>query len=164
MSRRKLRELEPVFLAHIRAYLSWANDTTLVEKVKFKFLGEIAKLPTEYRLAIQKLERSSRHAEQSECNILLGYGGQQEIVAVINDFAKKNEKADIKQVFKRLSLKKSIDLIIRSGNEKRLSNFPLFQAAYAEVIFEEKLYPEIEEKDFQQYLSIFSKRKRRFGK
>ena len=108
----------------------------------------------------------------SELNVALGYGGRNDIVNTTKILAKKvhNKEINIKDInediFSQLSLVPvdNIDLVIRTGGDKRLSNFLLFQIAYAEIMFIEKLWPDFTKEDFISCLESFKNVERRFGK
>jgi undecaprenyl diphosphate synthase len=103
-------------------------------------------------------------------NLAMAYGGREEVIDATIRIAEqvKQGKLDINQindaVFKEnLYLNSEPDLIIRTGGEKRTSNFLAFQSAYSEYIFIEKMWPEFEKEDFILCLEEYSQRKRRFG-
>ena len=98
--------------------------------------------------------------------IALNYGGRDEIVRAVNSAVEKGEKVT-EESFSSLLYTKAVpdpDLIIRTGNEVRLSNFLLYQAAYAELYFSKKMFPAFSDKDLDKAIIAFSNRTRRFGK
>ena len=105
-------------------------------------------------------------------NIALGHGGQQDIVDVIKKVSQKViakeidlNKINVKTVLKNSSVPvDEIDLLIRTGGDRRVSNFLLYQIAYAEIIFIKKYWPDFTSKDYIKCLYDFSKVSRRFGK
>ena len=105
-------------------------------------------------------------------NVALGYGGRDDIVYASKQIAEHLKSGEISSndineeliaTFSQVP-DDNIDLIIRTGGDKRLSNFLLFQAAYAEIIFVNKLWPDFTRNDFKNCLDDFSKTDRRFGK
>ncbi len=101
----------------------------------------------------------------------MAYGGQEEVIDATIKIAQKikNNELDInkinEEVFRNnLYLNSDPDLIIRTGGEKRSSNFLAFQSAYSEYMFIEKMWPEFEKEDFSACITEYSNRKRRFGK
>ena len=105
-------------------------------------------------------------------NIAISYGGrwdlEQALKKIIDDILKetikiKNLNEDLISNYLSTSQIKDPDMIIRSGGEKRISNFFLWQAAYSEIYFSDKLWPDFNEKDFKEALNEFSSRKRKFG-
>ena len=107
-----------------------------------------------------------------QLNVALGYGGRNDIIQTTKLLAEKvkNGKMSLKDInedaFAELSVVPvdNIDLVIRTGGDKRLSNFLLFQIAYAEIMFEEKLWPDFTKEDFISCLESFKNVERRFGK
>jgi undecaprenyl diphosphate synthase len=100
-----------------------------------------------------------------QINLALNYGSKFEIVNAIKKIIKNNEKINEKNLSKYLETKNIPDpeLLIRTGNTKRLSNFLLWQLAYSEIFFEKKLWPEFNEKDYIKIIRKFKKIKRNFG-
>ena len=88
------------------------------------------------------------------------------LLIAINSFKKKKLKINEKNITKNLYTKNipDPDILIRTGNRKRLSNFLLWQLAYSEIFFEKKLWPDFNEKDYNKILNKFKKIKRNFGK
>ena len=100
-----------------------------------------------------------------QVNLALNYGSKTEILNAIKKMNKNNDKINEKN-FKKYLQTKNIpdpDLLIRTGNTKRLSNFLLWQLAYTEIFFEKKLWPDFNEKDYIRIIKKFKKIKRNFG-
>jgi tritrans,polycis-undecaprenyl-diphosphate synthase [geranylgeranyl-diphosphate specific] len=151
------------------------NDTNHVVhrfKVKVRFIGRLQMLPARLQEKLAAAEARTIHYNRHFLNIALAYGGQQEII----DATKKILEKGLKGVIKPSDLDEKImkehlytngqpcpDVIIRSGGEKRLSNFLPFQSVYSELIFTDKRWPELTRTDFDGFLSEFDSRKRRFG-
>jgi len=141
--------------------------------VRVRFIGRTDLLPPWLQKKIEKAEEATKNYSNHFLNIAVAYGGQQEIV----DAAKKiTEKAldgtiSLKQIDED-AVREALytgdqphpDLIVRTGGEKRLSNFLSFQSAYSELVFLDKKWPEMKKEDFNQVLDDFGKRQRRFGK
>jgi len=100
-----------------------------------------------------------------QINLALNYGSKFEILNALKKLNKNNDKINEKNFIKHLQTKNIPDpeLLIRTGNTKRLSNFLLWQLAYAEIFFEKKLWPDFNEKDFVRIIKNFKKIKRNFG-
>ena len=100
-----------------------------------------------------------------QVNLALNYGSKFEILNALKKLNKNNDKINEKNFKKHLQTKNIPDpeLLIRTGNTKRLSNFLLWQLAYAEIFFEKKLWPDFNEKDFERIIKNFKKIKRNFG-
>ena len=101
-----------------------------------------------------------------QINLALNYGSKSEIVSAINYINKRKLKINEKNITKNLFTQNipDPDILIRTGNRKRLSNFLLWQLAYSEIFFEKKLWPDFNEKDYNKILDLFKKTKRNFGK
>ena len=101
-----------------------------------------------------------------QINLALNYGSKFEIINALKKLNKNNDKINEKNFRKYLQTKNIPDpeLLIRTGNTKRLSNFLLWQLAYAEIFFEKKLWPEFNEKDYNKVIKKFKNVKRNFGK
>ena len=128
----------------------------LLEEYDIHFVGEYSLLGKQIEEKIRDLmnESESISKKRMRVNFLVGYGGRWEI-----EQAHKN-KGEIKD---NLYIKRDLDLIIRTGKEKRISNFLLYQAAYAEIYFCDKFWPAFDKQDFDNILHWFNKRERRFG-
>jgi len=100
-----------------------------------------------------------------QINLALNYGSKFELINAFKKLKKNNEKISEKNIRKYLQTKNVPDpeILIRTGNTKRLSNFLLWQIAYTEIFFEKKLWPEFSEKDYIKIIKNFKKIKRNFG-
>ena len=101
-----------------------------------------------------------------QINLALNYGSKFEIINALRKMKKNNDRINEKNLSKYLQTKNSPDpeILIRTGNTKRLSNFLLWQLAYAEIFFEKKLWPDFNEKDYIKIIKKFKTLKRNFGK
>ena len=138
------------------------------EKVKLNFIGDISRFN---KKLIKQIEKSTRLTEEYEprLNLIIAasYGGKWDIINAVKKFhADKNNKELNENSLENYLETKSFpnpDLIIRSGGEKRLSNFYLWQSSYSELFFSDKLWPDFSAKDFDIALEDFLSRKRKFG-
>ena len=103
---------------------------------------------------------------EKELNFAFGYGARAEIVRAVNTAVEKGEKVTEESFSSLLYTSGQLDpdLLIRTGKESRLSNFLLYQAAYAELYFSSKLFPDFSNRDLDKAIVWFSSRTRRFGK
>jgi len=110
-------------------------------------------------------ERKTSKNTTLQINLALNYGSKFEILNVIKKMNRNNDKINIKNFEKYLETKNipNPEILIRTGNTKRLSNFLLWQLAYSEIFFEKKLWPDFDEKDYIKIIKIFKKIKRNFG-
>ena len=125
------------------------------------------KLPSDIVQSIKLIEKKTKKNDAITVNLALNYGSKEEIVDACRKFAcEKNKKIDIKNFQKKLYTKNipDPDILIRTGGTKRLSNFLLWQLAYAEIFFIDKLWPDFNENDYNKIISKFHKIKRNFGK
>jgi undecaprenyl diphosphate synthase len=114
---------------------------------------------------LKKSEQKTKNNTKLQVNLALNYGSRSEIVNAINKLNKKNLKINEKNISLNLFTKNIPDpeLLIRTGNTKRLSNFLLWQLAYSEIFFVKKLWPDFNEKDYIRIIKNFKKIKRNFG-
>ncbi|MFH0832443.1 MAG: polyprenyl diphosphate synthase [Candidatus Aenigmatarchaeota archaeon] len=142
-------------------------------KVRVKFTGRTHLLPKALQKKMALAEKKTKNYNNHFLNIAVAYGGQQEIVDAMKKILEEGLKGIIKpsDIDERL-IKDHLytngqpypDLIIRTGGEKRLSNFLPYQSVYSELIFLDKKWPEMQKEDFNAALKDFESRKRRFGK
>ena len=162
--------------ALMKLFLEALNEQTpdlIKNKVKLNFIGEISRFDKVLIKQIKKSqENTSTYDSKMNLNIAISYGGrwdlEQALKKIIDDILKetikiKNLNENLISNYLSTSQIKDPDMIIRSGGEKRISNFFLWQAAYSEIYFSDKLWPDFNEKDFKEALNEFSSRKRKFG-
>ena len=143
------------------------------KKVKLKFFGDIKDFGEKIQQKILFAE-SETYVEkaQLDLNVALGYGGQQDIVDIVIKVSEEvsSGNMDLKNITKESINNFSsvpvdeIDLLIRTGGDKRISNFLLYQIAYAEIMFIDKFWPDFTGTDFVNCLDSFKNVSRRFGK
>ena len=114
---------------------------------------------------IKSSEKKTKNKKSLQINIALNYGSKIELINSVKKIIKKKIKINKKNIDLNLYTKNipDPDLLIRTGNTKRLSNFLLWQLAYTEIFFEKKLWPDFNNQDFEKILSNFKKIKRNFG-
>ncbi|MDO8556568.1 MAG: polyprenyl diphosphate synthase [Nanoarchaeota archaeon] len=148
------------------------NDERLMTKgVKINFIGRLWMLPKDIQEQLQQLMDKTRHNTSYTVNFAMAYGGRAEVIDAVKKIAVgvKTGTLDVEAINEEtfadhLYMKDEPDLIIRTGGEKRLSNFLMWQNSYSELIFLDLLWPEFEKKDFIQCLEDYKQRQRRFGK
>ena len=138
------------------------------ENIKVKFLGDMAMLDDELNRLIKKAEDDSKDATGLNLNIALNYGGRDEIVRTVRKMAERGDNlAELSESMLSDNLYTAgmpdTDLIIRPSGEYRLSNFLIWQSAYAEYWFTDRLWPDFSEKDIDEAISAFAQRDRRYG-
>lgn len=138
------------------------------ENIKVKFLGNMTMLDDELNRLIKKVEDDSKDATGLNLNIALNYGGRDEIVKTVRKMAERGDNL-VELTDSMLSDNlytagmPDTDLIIRPSGEYRLSNFLIWQSAYAEYWFTDRLWPDFSEKDIDEAISAFALRDRRYG-
>ena len=136
-------------------------------EVKVRFFGRIHLFPKEIQQLIRKAEEISSKNSAYQLNLLLSYGGKEEIVDAVNSIIKDGVKEVNEQTIADHLYTSGLpdpDLVIRTSGEQRLSGLMPWQSAYSELYFCEKLWPEFSKEDFKEALDIYAKRKRRYGK
>ena len=140
-------------------------DDLVKNKIRLKFVGELKKLPSVLRKLIKISEKKTLQNSTIQVNIALNYGSKKELINSIKLINKKGIKINEVNISKNLFTSNMPDpeILIRTGNTHRLSNFMLWQLAYTEIFFEKKLWPDFKKKDFKKILEKFSYIKRNFG-
>ncbi len=140
-------------------------------KIRINVIGRISLFPEKVQKRIKEIMELTKDHDNYIINFAMAYGGREEVIDAAIKIAEqvKKGKLDIgkinEDIFEDyLYMKDKPDLIIRTGGEKRTSNFLAFQGAYSEYIFIEKMWPEFEKQDFVNCINEYSERKRRFGK
>ena len=135
------------------------------QNIKLKIVG-IKKFSKKLNNLLESSEKKTFHNSKLQINLALNYGSKFELINAFKNLNKNNDKINEKNLTKYL-LTKNIpdpDLLIRTGNTKRLSNFLLWQLAYAEIFFEKKLWPDFNVNDYNKIIKKFKNIKRNFGK
>ena len=134
------------------------------EKIKIRIIGQKI-FKNKLNLLLNYAEYKTRKNKKLQINLALNYGSKNELVYAFNKLKNKKKKITIKDVKNNLFTKNTPDpeVLIRTGNTKRLSNFLLWQIAYSEIFFEKKLWPDFTASDYNKILNKFRKTKRNFG-
>ena len=134
------------------------------KKIKLKIIGK-KNFSKKLNNLLRNSEKKTSRNKKLQVNLALNYGSKFEILNSFKTLIKKKEKITEKNFNKYLQTKgiPDPDLLIRTGNTKRLSNFLLWQLAYAEIFFVKKLWPAFDEKDYKKIINKFKKIKRNFG-
>ena len=135
------------------------------QNIKLKILGSKKFSPKLNKLLNNSEKKTSKNTKL-QINLALNYGSKSELIDAFKKINKSKITISEKNIDKNLQTKNipEPDLLIRTGNTKRLSNFLLWQLAYAEIFFEKKLWPAFNEKDFNRIITEYKKIKRNFGK
>jgi len=134
--------------------------------IKFKMIGSKKMLSKDLIKILLNSEKITKNNKNLQINLALNYGSKSELISAINIINKKKININELNVNKHLYTHDipDPDLLIRTGNTNRLSNFMLWQLAYSEIFFEKKLWPDFTTKDYNKILNKFKKTKRNFGK
>ena len=140
-------------------------DELIEKNIKLRFIGKLNKLPSTLKNLIKLSEKKTSQNTVVQVNIALNYGSKNELINALKIINKKNISINENNINKNLFTNDipNPDLMIRTGNTQRLSNFMLWQLAYTEIFFEKKLWPDFKKKDFRKILSKFIIIKRNFG-
>lgn len=140
-------------------------------KIRINVIGRIGMFPKGIRKSMLGIMEKTRKHSKFIVNFAMAYGGRQEITDAVKNIAIKIKSGKInpdsineKTVADNLYLKSDPDLVIRPGGEKRISNFLLWQSAYAELFFIDRLWPEFTKEDLITIIKEFKNRERRFGR
>ena len=134
------------------------------QNIKLKIIG-VKNFSIKLNNLLNKSEKKTLKNSKLQINLALNYGSKFELINAFKSLKKKKEKINEKNLKKYLQTNNipDPDLLIRTGNTKRLSNFLLWQLAYSEIFFEKKLWPDFNEKDYNKIIKKFKNIKRNFG-
>ena len=135
------------------------------QNIKLKIIG-VKNFSSELNKLLEKSEKKTSKNTKLQINLALNYGSKSELINAFKNLKKNNDLINEKNLSKYLQTKSipDPDLLIRTGNTKRLSNFLLWQIAYSEIFFVKKLWPDFNEKDYNNIIKKFKILKRNFGK
>jgi len=163
---RPLEEINVLFNL-LDKYLDKERKRIIKNRVRFRIIGDISGLPDKTKKKISSLENETKDFEGLKLYFAFGYGGRNEILRAANEHIKNNpgtaftEESFQSQLFAPEA--GDVDLFIRTGGDQRISNFLLWQLAYAELYFTNTLWPDFSTKEFRRICELVSKRERRFG-
>lgn len=158
-------ELEGLF-SLFRSYFTTHYKKLLERGIAMRIIGDRGCLPQDIVELIERAERETAAGTRGTLAIAIGYGGRQDIVNACNRAVREGREVTMETFARTLSTggMPELDLLIRTGKEKRISNFLLFEAAYAELYFSEKLFPDFTVRDLSRALADYAGRERRYGK
>ena len=151
----------------IRKSLKKKIKEILKHGIRVKIIGDKRGLPSDIKKIVKIIEKKTIKNKNITLNLALNYGSKEEIINAFSKLiSKKKSKININTFEKELYTSNIPDpeILIRTGGTKRLSNFLLWQLAYTEIFFIDKLWPDFNEKDFNKVLNRFYNIKRNFGK
>lgn len=152
-------------------YLEKEMGALAAAGVRLKVIGDVAGFPVELQTRIRAAEAATQNNQAITLTVAANYGGQWDVVQAVKNWQAANPGADLASLTQeRLAQHLSTsgmpdpDLLIRTGGEQRISNFLLWQVAYAELYFTDALWPDFDEKKLNAALDCYAQRTRRFGK
>ena len=149
----------------LESFLKKKINKVVEKDIKLKFIGELSELPIKLQNLIKISEKKTIKKKSIQVNIAINYGSKIELISAVKKIKQKKIKINEKNIDKNLYSKNlpDPDILIRTGDTHRLSNFLLWQLSYTEIFFEKKLWPDFNAKDFNRILNKFKNIKRNFG-
>ncbi|MBW2990019.1 di-trans,poly-cis-decaprenylcistransferase [Candidatus Woesearchaeota archaeon] len=163
--KRDKEEVSYLFDLFRKRISGFKNDKAIHDnKVRVSVIGRIEMFPEDLQRSMGDIMERTKDYDDYRLNLALAYGGRAEIVDAVKKIISLGVKdVDEKAIIDNLYLSDDVDLLIRPGGEHRLSNFLLFQNAYSELVFTDKLWPEFTKQDFIGCIDEYKRRERRFG-
>ena len=159
--------LEIKFLLNLlESFLNEKLEELHKKGIKLKIIGNIKKFPKKIQINLKSAQKKTQKNKKLQLILALNYGSKSEIVNAIKLLKNKNIKVNENSIDKFLYTKgiPNPDILIRTGNTKRLSNFLLWQLSYSEIFFVKKMWPDFNGRDYKSIIDKFKKIKRNFGK
>ena len=149
----------------LESFLKKKINKIIKKDIKLKFIGELSELPTKLQKLIKLSEKKTFNKKTLQINIALNYGSKIELINTVKKIKQKKITINEKNINNNLYTKHlpNPDILIRTGDTHRLSNFLLWQLSYTEIFFEKKLWPDFKVSDFNKILNKFKSIKRNFG-
>ena len=140
-------------------------EKLIKKKIKLKIIGNQEKFSIKLRKTLKNSEKNTSINNKLQINLALNYGSKEELLYAIKNINKKKDKINVKNINANLYTRgvPDPDILIRTGDTKRISNFLLWQIAYTEIFFEKKLWPDFNKKDYRKIIKNFKTIKRNFG-
>ena len=164
---RSKHELAVLYHLYVRA----ARDRNVLERldrgrIRFKIIGNMKVLPRNLRDALHSLETRTKDYTSFTINMLINYGGRDDLVHAVKYLSSRKGRVTEEAIQEHLRSADipDVDLIVRTSGEQRISGLLPWQAAYSELYFAPKYWPDFEKKDFKKAIEAYSKRQRRYGK
>jgi undecaprenyl diphosphate synthase len=150
----------------LKKFLQIEKRKIMRQNVRFRVMGEYEDFPADVLSVVEEVVEASKHNSGMKMTLALGYGSRSELVSAMNTLLKSGkEQISEEDISKTLYLPDlgDVDLMIRTGGDQRLSNFLLWQMAYAEFFFTETPWPDFSADEFSQIIKSYGERERRFG-
>ena len=145
-------------------YFKQEINNVIANGIKINIIGKIKELPKKIRTSLKETSELTKKNKKIIVNLAINYGSKNELIYAVKKL-KKKEKVTINNIQKNLYTKNlpNPDILVRTGGHKRLSNFMLWQLAYAEIYFIDKLWPDFSGNDLKKIIKNFKQIKRNFG-
>ena len=149
----------------LESYIDKELNNLIERKIKIKIIENLKKITKNLIKKLKKTEKLTKKNTLLQINVALNYGSREEILKAFQRINKKKLKMTEETISQNLYTKyiPDPDILIRTGNTNRLSNFLLWQSQYSEIFFERKLWPDFNQNDFYKILEKYNKIKRNFG-
>ncbi len=149
----------------LSSYLDREIHNLLKREIKIKVIGKTTPFSKELKLKLRNVEKLTIKNKKIQINMALNYGSRQEIIEAIKKIKKKSLSITEKNIEKNLYTNQipNPEILIRTGNTNRISNFLIWQLIYTEIFFERKMWPDFSKNDFYKILRKFKKINRNFG-
>ena len=149
----------------LEKYIDQQLHKFIKKNIKLKVIGNVNKFPNSLKTKINKAEKLTKLKKKLQINIALNYGSKEEIIFSIKKLISASSRINEKNISDNLYTKDIPDpeILIRTGNRQRLSNFLLWQSSYTEIFFIKKLWPDFTRSDFKKIIIKFKKTSRNFG-
>ncbi|BCX79441.1 polyprenyl diphosphate synthase [Campylobacter sp. 19-13652] len=155
-------------------FLKSQKQNFINERIKFKAIGDLEVFSNDIKDQIFSLQEATKEFDRLNFNLAINYGGKDEIIRafkkIMQNFTQNNTQITEllsaiteKSIQENLDESSDIDLLIRTGGEHRVSNFMLWQASYAELMFTPTLFPDFSQSELEQIVMTYKKKHRRFG-
>tara|TARA_A100001011_G_scaffold388326_2_gene467730 strand:- start:32 stop:709 length:678 start_codon:yes stop_codon:yes gene_type:complete len=149
----------------LERYIQKELKTLIKKNIKIKIIGNIQKFPSNLKRKLIEVEKLTTDNSKIQINIALNYGSKEEIIKTVKKLNYLSKPINENNISKNLYTKNIPDpeILIRTGNRFRLSNFLLWQSSYTEIFFIKKLWPDFNKNDFAKIILKFKKIRRNFG-
>lgn len=166
------REEVDALMILLQDFLVSEREEILQNTIRLRAIGDTARLPDPVRDVLEALSEASRDNDAMVLTLALSYGGQEEIVGAVREIAARVQRGEVRpEEITPTMLGAELpsmrygapDLMIRTGGERRISNFLLWGSAYSELFFSDTLWPDFEAEDLYLAIADYQRRQRRFG-
>ncbi len=162
--KRPLNEINYLFNL-LDKYIDQEIENLKKKNIKIKVIGNINPFPLKLKKKILKIQQVTKSNNKIQINMALNYGSRDEIIYAVNKLKKKSITINEKNINENLYTNNlpEPEILIRTGNTNRISNFLIWQTIYSEIFFVKKMWPEFSKKDFYTIINKFKKINRKFG-